>query len=226
MTDGRARATVIASIADGISRVVRAHPVRVAVDGRTASGKTTLANELARALETRGHPVIRTSIDGFHNPRAIRYRLGRMSPEGYYRDARDLAAVRRLLLDPLGPGGDWLYRTEAFDLERDEPVDQDPRRAVADAVLIVDGTFLQRPELAGCWDYVVFVDVPEAVAIGRGAARDAALFGGEEAAKAGHRDRYQRAFTLYETECNPIRSADVVIVNDPVDAPKLVRWPA
>jgi uridine kinase len=146
-----------------------------------------------------------------------------MSPEGYYRDARDLVAVRRLLLDPLGPGGDRLYRTEAFDLERDEPVDQEPRRAAADAVLIVDGTFLQRPELAGCWDYAVFVDVPEAIAIGRGALRDAALLGGEESATAAHRDRYQRAFTIYESECNPVGSADVVIVNDPVEAPTAIR---
>lgn len=223
MTGGTAREMVVAAVAEGISRVLRPHPVRVAVDGRTASGKTTLANELAGAVESTGRPVIRTSVDGFHNPRGVRYRLGRMSPEGYYRDARDLAALRRLLLDPLGPRGDRLYRTEAFDLERDEPVDQPARRAPADAVLIVDGTFLQRPELAGCWDYVIFVDVPEAVAIRRGVARDAALIGGEEAATAAHRDRYQRAFTMYETESNPIRSADVVIANDPVEAPKLVR---
>ena len=203
MTDGTQRETVVASIAEAISRVVRPHPVRVAVDGRTASGKTTLANELAAAVKRTGRPLIRTSVDGFHNPRAVRYRLGRMSPEGYYRDARDLGAVRRLLLDPLGPGGDRLYRTEAFDLERDEPVEQEARRASSNAVLVVDGTFLQRPELGGCWDYVIFVDVPQAVAIRRGAVRDAQLLGGEESARAAHRGRYQGAFTIYETECNP-----------------------
>ncbi len=41
------------------------HPVRVAIDGRTASGKTTLGDERAASLVGQGRPVIRTSIDAF-----------------------------------------------------------------------------------------------------------------------------------------------------------------
>lgn len=52
------------------------HPIRVAVSGITASGKTTLANELALELRSKNREVIRTSIDNFHNPRAVRYRKG------------------------------------------------------------------------------------------------------------------------------------------------------
>lgn len=85
------------------------HPRRVAVDGITAAGKTTFADLLATAVSAAGMPVIRVSMDGFHNPRAVRYRQGRGSADGYYEDAYDLAAVRRVLLDPLGPNGDWWY---------------------------------------------------------------------------------------------------------------------
>ncbi len=60
--------------------------LRVAVDGRTASGKTTLADELGVAVEAAGRPVVRTSIDGFHRPRAERHARGRYSAEGYYHD--------------------------------------------------------------------------------------------------------------------------------------------
>ena len=132
------RRKVIDQLAAAIASLDLEHPTRVAVDGRTASGKTTLAAELGGALRRVGRPVISTSIDGFHRPKAKRYRQGRHSPWGYYEDARDLAAVRRLLLDPLGPEGDRRYRTASFDLERDVPVDVPAELAAPNAILIVE----------------------------------------------------------------------------------------
>jgi uridine kinase len=35
-------------------------------------------------MRSNGCPVIRTSIDGFHRPKAERYLRGRHSAEGYY----------------------------------------------------------------------------------------------------------------------------------------------
>ena len=51
-------------------------PLRVAIDGIDAAGKTTLADKLAPLIEAQGRPVIRASIDGFHRLRSLRYRLG------------------------------------------------------------------------------------------------------------------------------------------------------
>jgi uridine kinase len=207
------RRWVVNRLAGAVASLNLGHATRVAIDGRTASGKTTLAAELAEALRRRGRPVILTSIDGFHRPKAERYRQGRHSPKGYYEDARDLKAVRRLLLDPLGPGGDSRYRTASFDLESDVPVDVPSREAEPNAILIVDGTFLQRPALAPAWDFVVFVEVPAELALARGAARDADLLGGMEAATDMHAKRYQAAFVLYATQCDPLARADAVIDN-------------
>lgn len=137
------------AVAETILRLRLPHPARVAVDGRTAAGKTTFADALAAALKHSGREIIRASIDGFHRPKAIRHRQGRLSPSGYYEDARDLAAVRQFLLDPLGPSGDRSYASRNFDLERDEPLKPDVRLASEDAVLIVDGTFLQRGACIG-----------------------------------------------------------------------------
>ena len=99
------RAAVLGELAAKLSGISLGRPVRVAIDGRTASGKTTLADEIASLIRSKGYPVIRTSIDGFHRSKAERYARGRHSPEGYYYDARDLAAVRTLLLAPLGRKG-------------------------------------------------------------------------------------------------------------------------
>jgi uridine kinase len=216
------------AIAESIETCAVPHPLRVAVDGRTASGKTTLADEVATVLRLCGHQVIRTSVDGFHRPRAERHRRGRHSPEGYLDDARDWGAIRHLLLDPLGPGGDRWYRTATFDLDRDQPLAQSAVRADPDAVVIVDGTFLQRDELAGAWDFAIFVEVSESVAVSRGAARDAAHLGGMAAAREMHERRYQPAFAIYDARCRPTERAHLVIGNDDPAGPCILghRRPA
>src|SRR5262245_44592783 len=60
------RTQVIDDLAARTAAVRLPHPLRVAIDGRTGSGKTTLADELAACLSARRRPIIRTSIDGFH----------------------------------------------------------------------------------------------------------------------------------------------------------------
>jgi uridine kinase len=196
--------------------------VRVAVDGRTASGKTTFADELASAISGAGRTVIRASVDGFHHPAAVRHRQGRLSPDGYYEDARDLTAVRNLLLEPLGPNGNGCYVTQTFDLERDRPVEPEVKQAGEDAVLIVDGTFLQRPELRSAWDFVIFLDVPEDEARRRGVNRDYTALDGQAGASELYSRRYGPAFSRYELECNPADRADVVIDNSTCTSAMLV----
>lgn len=215
------RATLLNDLAVMIASVESARPIRVAIDGRTASGKTTLANELADCLKAKGRDVIRTSIDGFHRPRAERYARGRHSAEGYYYDARDLPAINVLLLSPLGPGGDRWYRTASFDLDNDRPVEQDPQIAAVDAILIVDGTFLQRPELRHGWDLAVFVETSEHVSEQRGIDRDAGHLGGAKAARQLYADRYRPAFDLYQRLCAPASAADAIFNNDNFDQPAL-----
>ena len=203
----------IDDVAKRILKLSLSHPVRVAVDGRTASGKTTFADALAAIMQHGGRHVIRGSVDGFHRPSLERHRQGRMSPDGYYEDARDLEAIRHLLLDPLGPGGDGNYVTASFDLHRDKPLERTPERATNDAVLVVDGTFLQRPELRDAWDFVIFLDVPAEEARRRGVERDASLLGGTAAAAELYDRRYGPAFARYEAECRPADHADVVLDN-------------
>ena len=215
------RAAVLEELATRLAGVSLRWPVRVAIDGRTASGKTTLADEVASLIRNKGRPVIRTSIDGFHRPKAARYARGRYSPEGYYYDARDLAAVMTLLLGPLGPDGDRLYRTQCFDLENDRPVEQEPQSAPADAVLLIDGTFLQRPELRNGWDITIFVKASEPTAERSGLARDSQRLGGEAAAQKLYAERYRPAFDLYQRLSAPEANADVLLINEDFQRPQL-----
>ena len=90
-------------------------PARVAIDGRDAAGKTTLADELATVLEAAGEVVTRISADDYLRPSEERYRQGRMSPQGYYEDSFDHVALRRTVLaaeSPVVVDGVFLLRPE------------------------------------------------------------------------------------------------------------------
>ncbi|WP_072806289.1 hypothetical protein [Rhodococcoides yunnanense] len=215
------RADAVELVAEHIDGVRPGHPVRVAVDGITASGKTTLAHDLNDALTRLGRTTIRLSMDGFHNPRAIRYRQGRSSARGYYEDAYDFTALALGVLLPLGRGGSLGYRRAVIDLASDTAVDEPDVAAPSTAVLIVDGTFLQKPSVADLWDVRIFVDTSFDVARRRGVARDAEMFGGTEKADTAFRERYHAASQMYVEDVDPAVRADIVFVNDDIEHPSV-----
>jgi uridine kinase len=221
VTESGGRGELIDRIADHLLAHRPGHPLRVAVDGITAAGKTTFAGELAAAVAVRGRPVARVSMDGYHHPRAHRHRQGRDSADGYYQDAYDFPAFAKLVLDPLGAGG--RYRPAIIDLATDTPVSPQQIQLASDAVLIVDGSFLQRAELAGRWDEVVFLQTGFAAARGRGANRDATAFGGVEQAGHAFDNRYHAACRRYLDEVDPATHASILVDHEQPTEPRLIR---
>lgn len=191
-------------------------PLRIGVDGVDAAGKTTLADQLALALRSAGHAVLRASIDRFHNPRAVRYQRGPDSPEGYYLDSFNLQALRRDLLEPLGSGGSRVVRLACFDFQSDTPVESPPLAVDPHTILLFDGLFLLRPELADCWDVSIFVKVSFETVLARAVQRDAALLGDAQAVIERYQTRYIPAQQKYLADHLPEQRADFVVYNDDV----------
>ena len=210
--------SVVEALADLVTRTAPARRARVAVDGVDGSGKTTLADALAPLV---GRPLVRASVDGFHRPRAERYRRGRLSPEGCYEDTFDLAALRGRLLEPFAQGSPCV--TAVFDHASDTPVVAAPQVTPPDAVLVVDGVFLQRPELADCWDLVVHLQVPDDEVLRRVVVRDG---GDADAVRGLYLARYLPAQRLYEQRCRPAQRADVLLDHRDPQAPGVLRWPS
>ena len=188
-------------------------PVLVAVDGPDGAGKTTFADALAAA--TPGRPADRASLDDFHHSRAHRHDTGRTG-ETVWGRSFDYEAVRRELLDPWRRGAGTSYRRRWHDLATDAQLDE-PREVVPErGVLVVDGVFAQRPELAGVWDLVVYVEAPDDVRMARMAARD----GVPDDPDHPDQRRYLDAQAIYLAACHPRERADVVIDNTDPQRPR------
>jgi len=222
MSKKLARKDLLKYLADKITEIKIHHPTRVAIDGVDASGKTTLANELAEVLKTSERQIVRVSIDGFHNPKQVRYQKGRNSPEGYYQDSFDYQALIENVLKPLGENGNLLYTKAVFDFKTDAKVVLPSEKAEKDAILIMEGIFLFRPEVASNWDLKIFIDVDFKITVQRALKRDGYYLGSEQEILEKYNQRYIPGQKLYFKEAKPLEQADIIIDNSDFENPLIV----
>ena len=224
------RTAVLAELAAYIlahtpSRRLRPHPLRVAIDGVDAAGKTSLANELAPLIAAAGRPVIRASVDGFHNPRHIRHQRGPESPTGFYYDSFNYPLVIEKLLQPIGPDGNRQVQTAAHDHHTDSFLNPPTQTAAEDAILLFDGIFSLRPELADHWDLVIFIDVRFEVVLQRAVVRDQEAIGEPAQVIARYQNRYIPGQQIYLSNCHPKEKAAIVLDNNDLENPIIIKHP-
>lgn len=203
-----------------LERLRAVHPERralVALDGVDGVGKSHLAAELVlRAQRTGGRPVVNVGIDGFHAPRAQRAAVG-LGPEGAYRGSYDYAAFRACVVEPLHRGEP--ITPEVWDVDADAPVTLRTVEVPPGALVVVDGIFLQRPELRAVWDAAVWVGAPFEVTVPRGAVRYPGPHDPDPEAPSNH--RYVGGQRLYLAEARPRERADWLFDNTDLVHPVL-----
>jgi hypothetical protein len=204
------RPIAAARLADEITDVVdRAaaqcpHVLRVAVDGHPATSPARLADALVDPLRLLGRPVLRVSSDWFLRPASLRWERGRTDPDAFYDDRLDLDALQREVLDPLGPAGSGRYLPTLWDPAADRATRAPYVQAPPSSVLILDGTLL----------------------LGRGLPLDLTvhlrLSAGARSRRVEESERWALpAYTRYDQEVDPDRTADVLIRSDDPRHPAL-----
>lgn len=217
MTVMTPRAAVVAHLLDELEGVCPQRRALVALDGFDGVGKTHLSCELIELSRERGgRHLERLSIDGFHRPRAERVAAG-TGPEGFYRGSYRYDTFKKSVVQALHSGRSVL--PAVWDVDGDRPVEAQHIDVPQEGILLVDGIFLQRPELDGVWDAVVWVDAPLSVSVPRGNARLSGKSDPDPEAPSNR--RYVEGQRLYVAEAQPRLRATWIFDNTDLDLPKL-----
>jgi uridine kinase len=223
MSESTTAHTVIQNLVDRILAISFPHPVRVGINGVDGSGKTVFAKQLVDALRAKtNRQIVVASIDNFHNPKTIRHQRGSDSAEGFYEDSFQYEKLKTVLLDPLAKNGNRQYRTALFNVQTNQPVDQEEQTAQDGAILIVEGIFLFRPDLAECFDFKIYLDVPFEETLARMLERDTADAHAVEKTIQRFHKRYKAGQEIYINTIHPKEMCNVVIDNTNFDQPKIV----
>lgn len=216
MGGGDRRTRVVTELLTELQSVRPGGRALVALDGFDGVGKTHLADELVGLAPVAGRPVVGVSIDGFHRPKAERIAAG-TGAEGFYRGSYRYDAFRTCVVDAVRTGNP--ITPAVWDVAADRPVKADPLEIPSDAIVLVDGIFLQRPELVDVWDATVWVDAPLAVTVPRGNARFPGDHDDDPSAPANQ--RYVGGQQLYLAEAEPRTRSTWVFDNTDLERPAL-----
>jgi uridine kinase len=172
----------------------------VAIDGRSGAGKTTLANLVAEGV---GGVVVLG--DDFYSGGTDEKWRGH-SPEAKVAEVIDWKRLRRDVLESLLRGKPASWHPLAFTPGvgwtgwKDELITLQPAR-----IVILDGAYSSRPELADILDLSVLVEAPEEVRSERLLAREGAAF-----MQSWH-EIWDAAEDYYFSQVRPLSSFDVVV---------------
>lgn len=189
-------------------RIAGASPgvrLRVGVDGACGAGTAELADALVVPLRARGRAVARVSAADFLRPASLRHEFGRDDPNVFYDDWLDLAALRREVLWPLGPGGSGRYLPSLWDAELDRATRAPYRDLPEGGVLLLDGPLLLGRSLP--FELTVHLSL-SAAALARRTAPDRAWT--------------LPAYARHDRDADPLHTADVVVKMDDPRHPALL----
>jgi uridine kinase len=134
----------------------------VSIDGPGGSGKSTLAAEVAERLTPERAAVVQG--DDFYRPMPAEERL-LLSPREGYDWYFDWQRLRDQVLIPLAAGTAAQY--QRYDWPTGELASGERHNVSRSGVVIVEGVYTARPELAVYYDLTVWVDAPREVCLRR-----------------------------------------------------------
>lgn len=211
------RQRLVQEMAQHLDALEHESPLRIGIDGPSASGKTIFADELADAL---GHrEVVRASLDGFHHPPERRYQQGEFCAKGYYEDSFDYESLETKVFLPLHPEGSRQVQPAQFDYKQAAQVSSDSITVSDEAIVLFEGVMLFRPELNPHWDYRIYVHADEEVILSRALIRDIVQHGCPIKLKQKYQQRYLAGQAYYEEQVQPKTLADVIIDNNDPQRP-------
>ncbi len=178
----------------------------IGIDGLGGSGKTTYAKSMEQTLSNKGIQVKLLHIDDFIHRNEIRYDDSRADWECYYYLQWRYDYLIEEILAPVQEGNSIDKQIELYDKQADQYRLKNIKMA-PNSILIIEGVFLQRTELAPYFDYVAFIDVPKEERLQRVLKRDTYI-GNDIAIIEKYENRYFPAEDKYIEDFSPAERAN------------------
>jgi hypothetical protein len=172
--------------------------LRVAIDGPYCAAPVPLAEALVVPLRACGHDAATIAAATFWRDASLRLESGREDADSFA-NWLDAEALRREVLEPLGPGGSGRYLPSLRDPRTNRATKAPARTAANGAVVIVAGELLLGHELP--FDLTIHLAMSAA---------------GRQRRTDSDRQWTLPAFRRYDAEVRPADTADIVIrLDDP-----------
>lgn len=167
----------------------------IGIDGCGGAGESTLANKIKSNFST----VTIVHMDDFYLPST---KIVNENPTNKSIGADfDWKRLLQEVLDPISNGVEGCYKR--YDWETDSLVAS--HIVPANGIVIIEGVYATRQELAGMYDLKIWVNCPRETRIKRGIARDG------EAARDMWENNWMIAEDMYVESHKPHEFADVII---------------
>ena len=176
----------------------------IGIDGLGGSGKTTYAYKLQRQLE--GSMIFH--LDDFIHKKEVRYNEAYEEWYCYYHLQWRYDYLIQKLLQPLKNGLDVNETFEVYNRETDSYALRKIEIPIGTTV-IVEGVFLQRPELRSYFETVIFLEMNQETRLKRISNRDTYM-GSKEDIALRYEQRYFPAEEKYIEQCNPLALAELI----------------
>ena len=189
-------------------------PFVVGITGIDSSGKTMFTGALASYLVARNRKVQVINLDDFHNPREVRY-AGENQADNYYHRSFNIQSIVENLLIPIHRKGEHSVTLKLLDLPTDRYEIEKKFSFNRDTIVLFEGVFLFRKELAEYIDLKIFLDISFSESKRRAGARD------PEEVFNKYDTKYLPAQARYLEEYPPRDGADIIIDNTDWEFPSV-----
>lgn len=189
--------TGVGQVAAAAEARSREGSVSIAVDGMGGSGKSSLAAALADL-----HGAVVVHGDDFYRPMDAQERA-ELDPEQGYHRYFDWQRLRDEVLVPIAAGRSAGYRR--YDWSSGTLRLEDLQNVLPVGMIVVEGVYTARPELAAYYDLLVYVDTPPRESLERLRAR------GHDHGPIDWESRWRLAEEHYLAVGRPRERADLVV---------------
>jgi len=201
-------------------RKLKSRAFVVGINGIDLSGKTEFTNALADYLTVNKFKVMVIHLDDSHHPRAYR-NSGTDPVENYWTRNFNYELLIRDLLIPIREKQEYSINMTLLDLQSDKYEVQKQFSFDRDTIVLFEGVFLFRQELAAFLDYKVFIDITFAESRRRADIRDVPIYGNGMLKR--YEEKYWPAQRKYLEQYPPLAIADLVIDNNNWESPKTIN---